>query len=167
MNDRRQTRRRTIPFLRGGVLQVAEREHIVTIVDLGPEGAFLATRVDVPADQPLRLKTVLPRSGRQVALPCEVVWSNNSFDPATGRPAGMAVRFLLDDPAIRSQLEVFSEEGPFPSPATLSMDRYEYRLIEVTDIDADELNRLGRDGWLLSTALPQGASWRLILLRKL
>lgn len=167
MSERRQTRRRTIPFLRGGVLQVAEREHIVTIVDLGPDGAFLATRIDIPPGQPLSLKAVLPRTGRQVALPCEVVWSNANFDPATGRPAGMAVRFLLDDPDIRAQLDVFSEEGPFPVPTSVSMDRYEYRLIEVATIEADELNRLGRDGWALSAVLPQGQLWRLVLVRKL
>ena len=167
MNERRQTRRRTIPFLRGGVLQVAGREHIVTIVDLSPEGAYLATRVDVPAGQSLTLKTVLPRSGQQVSLPCELVWSNKRFEPGTGRPAGMAVRFRHDDPAVRSHLKLFAEEGPFPSAVTAAMDRYEYRLIDVAEIDALELNRLGRDGWVLSTALPQGTSWRLILVRKL
>jgi hypothetical protein len=167
VNERRQTRRRTIPFLRGGVLRVAGREHIVTIVDLSPEGAFLGTRVDIPPDQPLSLKTVLPRSGRQVVLPCELVWSNSRFDPTTGRPAGMAVRFTHDDPVIRGHLEIFSEEGPFPSPTTVATDRHEYRLIEVAEILADELNRLGRDGWMLAAALPQPQGWRLVLMRRL
>ena len=167
MSERRQSRRRTIPFLRGGVLRVAGREHIVTIVDLSPEGAYLATRVDVPAGQPLSLKAVLPRSGRQVSLPCALVWSNKRFEPGTGRPAGMAVRFLHDDPAVRGHLELFAEEGPFPSAVTAAMDRYEYRLLEVTEIDAEELNRLGRDGWVLSAALPRGKAWRLVLMRKL
>jgi hypothetical protein len=167
MSERRQSRRRTVPFLRGGVLRVAGREHIVTIVDLSPEGAFLATRIDVPTGQPLSLKTILPGSGSQVTLPCELVWSNAQFEPRTGRPAGMAVRFLHDDPAVRGHLAVFSETGPFPSPSATALDRYEYRLIEVGDVDALELNRLGRDGWMLSEVLPQGTTSRLILMRRL
>jgi hypothetical protein len=167
MNERRRVRRRTIPFLRGGVLHVGQTSHIVTIVDLSPEGAFLATRVDVPAREEVRLTTVLPRSGSQVTLPCEVVWRNDRFDAETGRPAGMAVRFVGDTSAGQQPLEAFSTEGLYPLPVTAVRDRLEYRILDKPDLDAEELNQLGRDGWALASVLPAAGRLRLILSRRL
>lgn len=167
MTERRRVKRRTIPFLRGGVLRVGDESHIVTIVDLSPEGAFLASRLSIELEQPLSLQTILPRTGRQVSLPCELVWNNRRFDPATGRPAGVAVRFKHDDDEVREHLALLSEEGLFPSAVTGAVDRYEYRVIELPHLDSEELNRLGRDGWALAQALAEGQGFRLILLRRL
>ncbi len=167
MTERRQVRRRTIPFLRGGVLQVADRSHIVTIVDLSPEGAYLATRVPVAPGQNTRLKTVLPRSGRQVTLPCEVVWRNDRFDPATGRPAGMAVRFIKADEKVQQHLETLTVEGLLPVATGGTGERFEYRVIDVPALEVAELNRLGMDGWLLTSTLPLESGWRLVLGRRL
>jgi hypothetical protein len=167
MKERRQVRRRTMPFLRGGVLQVGEREHIVTIVDLSPEGAFLATRVDVRAGKDVALRAVLPRGGRQVTLPCEVVWRNARFDPKTGRPAGMAVRFIGPDDQVRRHLDGLSLEGLYPAAITGTRHRYEYRIIETSDVDVSELNRLGHDGWALATTIPREHGTRLVLYRRL
>jgi Tfp pilus assembly protein PilZ len=167
MNERRRARRRTIPFLRGGVLHVGQRDHIVAIVDLSPEGAFLATRVEIPQGQEVRLTAVLPRSGRQVTLPCEVVWRNDRFDADTGRPAGMAVRFSGKDEPVRQHLESISEEGLFPLPISATRDRFEYRMVEKADIDLNDLNDLGRDGWALTAAITDGAVCRLVFCRRL
>jgi hypothetical protein len=167
MTERRQARRRTIPFLRGGVLQIADRSHIVTIVDLSPEGAYLATRVPVPPGESPRLKTVLPRSGRQVTLPCEVVWRNDRFDPTTGRPAGMAVRFLKADEKVERHLRTLTEEGLLPAAAGTSQERFEYRVLDAPSVEVEDLNRLGLDGWQLSATLPADAGLRLVLARRL
>lgn len=91
MNDIRRPRRPTIPFMRSDLLQVGDREHIVTIVDLSPEGAFLAGRIEVRPGQTLCLSTALPRAGHQVSVPCERVWNGRSCDVTAQRPAEMAV----------------------------------------------------------------------------
>jgi len=167
MTERRRVRRRTIPFLRGGVLQIGERSHIVTIVDLSPEGAYLASRVQVAPGRDVRLKTVLPRSGQQVTIPGEVIWRSSRFDPATGRPAGLAVRFLDKDEKVRRHLEMLSDEGLLPIPPALAQERYEYRLVDQPELDADDLNRMGRDGWALVQTLRHADGLRLIFRRKL
>ena len=167
MTERRQTRRRTIPFLRGGVLQVGDRSHIVTVVDLSPDGAYLATRVPVAPGQNPRLKTVLPRSGRQVTLPCEVVWRNDRFDPATGRPAGMAIRFIKTDEKVQQHLETLTVEGLLPVATGGNQERYEYRVVDRAAFEVEDLNRLGLDGWQLATAVPLAEGLRLVLARRL
>ena len=167
MKERRQARRRTMPFLRGGALLVDQTSHIVTIVDLSPEGAFLATRADVRAGKDVALRAVLPRGGRQVTLPCEVVWRNTRLDPKTGRPAGLAVRFTGPDDPIRRHLRNLAIEGPRAPGATSPRDRYEYRIIETSEVDVAELNRLGHDGWALATTLARERGTRLILCRRL
>ncbi len=167
MKERRRVRRRTMPFLRGGVLRVGQRDHIVTIVDLSSEGAFLATRVEIPKGHDVSLTAVLPRTGRQVTLPCEIVWRNDRFDPDTGRPAGMAVRFSGDDDPARKHLETISSQGVFPLPVNSSRDRIEYRMVEKPDLDLNDLNELGRDGWALTAALRDGALCRLVFCRRM
>jgi Tfp pilus assembly protein PilZ len=167
MNERRGVRRRTLPFLRGGVLHVGQRSHIVTIADLSPGGAYLATRVDVPDGEDVRLSTVLPRTGSQVTLPCEVVWRNDRFDPDTGRPAGMAVRFVRNDDTTQQHLESISAEGLFPLPVALARDRIEYRVVEKPELDVEELNQLGRDGWTLASLSPSPERLRLIFYRRM
>jgi hypothetical protein len=169
MKERRQVRRRTMPFLRGGVLQVGDRAHIVTIVDLSPEGAFLATRADVPVVQDLALRTVLPGTGRQVRLPCELVWRSERADPRTGRPAGMAVRFVQPDEQARRRLGAISTEGLYPSAVSRTVDRFEYRILDKDqpELDTEELNSQGHDGWALASVLPREGGLRLVFCRRL
>lgn len=167
MNERRRSRRRSIPFVRSAVLEVDGRSHIVALLDLSPEGAFLSTRTAIDPKQSLCLRIVLPRRGREVALPCELVWRSDRFDPASGRPAGVAVRFHGLDAAVIRRVEEFALEGFLPVPEPVPAAHYEYRVLERKDVDVEELNRLGRDGWKLASALPSASGLRLVLLRRL
>jgi hypothetical protein len=167
VNDRRRGRRRSIPFVRSAVLEAGGRNHIVALTDLGPDGAFLSTRIPLDASLPLRLKLVLPRDGREVSIPCKVVWRSEVFDVATGRPAGIAVRFLGPDAAVVRRVEEFSMEGFLPSAEPIPAEHLEYRIIERPTPSAEEMNRLGLDGWELAAALPADGGVRLIFLRRL
>ena len=167
MNERRRSRRRSIPFIRGGVLQVGERRHIVVVTDLGPEGAFLSARIPVAPEEPLRLRMVLPRDGHEVEIPCSLVWRTERFDVATGRPAGVAVKFHNPDASVVRRVEEFSMEGFLPAAEPAPAEHFEYRVIERPGVDGGELNRLGLDGWELTAALPSDNGVRLILLRRL
>jgi hypothetical protein len=167
MNDRRTTRRRSLPFIRSAVLQVGERSHVVVVTDLSAEGAFLSTRIAIDPADPLRLKVILPRDGREVVLPCRLVWRSERFDPDTGRAAGIAVRFEeLEDPA-RRLLDTFSREGIVPQPEPSAAEHFEYRVFERPKLDVDELNRLGLDGWELAAAWPEENLVRFVLMRRM
>jgi hypothetical protein len=167
MNERRQARRRTIPFVRSAVLEVDGRSHIVAVLDLGPDGAFLQTRTTVELSQTLHLRIVLPRSGQEVKIPCQLVWRSDRFDASTGRPAGLAVRFHGLDASVIRRVEEFALEGFLPMPEPVPGAHYEYRVLDRPQVDAEELNRLGLDGWRLASALPAPAGVQLILLRRL
>jgi hypothetical protein len=165
MNERRHARRRNVPYLRSGVLETGERSHLVVIVDLSAEGAYLSTRIEAPATAALRLRTVMPNSGRSVALPCEVVWSCERFDVASGRPAGMAVRFLDVDDETRRELDDYASEGLGLTANHDVAVRYEYRVIEAEEVNVEALNQLGRDGWALNAVVPGQPNHRLIMSR--
>ena len=167
MNDRRRGRRRSIPFVRSAVLEVGTRNHIVALTDLGPEGAFLSTRIPFDADLPLRLKLVLPRDGREVSIPCKVVWRSERFDAATGRPAGIAVRFLGLDASVIRRVEGFAMEGFLPASEPIPTEHFEYRILDQPSVSIEDLSRLGLDGWELAAALPSNGGVRLVFLRRL
>jgi len=166
MNERRNARRRRLPFVRGAVLDVGGRNHIVSVSDLAPDGAFLAARVAVAVGDKAVLRLVLPRGGREASLPCEVVWRSESVG-AAGTAAGIAVRFHDLEPAVARRVAQFAEEGPRPRPEASSPDRFQYRLLDAPEVDERELNRLGLDGWRLACAVPSGRGFQLILLRRL
>ncbi len=107
--DRRRARRRRLPFVRSAVLEVDGRSHIVALLDLSPEGAFLSTRLEVDPAQKMRLKLVLPRDGREVSMPCHLVRRSERFDAEAGRPAGLAIGFSGGSPP------------PSPSPGGLRL----------------------------------------------
>ena len=167
MNDRRRGRRRSIPFVRSAVLEVGARNHIVALTDLGPEGAFLSTRISFDSSLPLSLKLVLPRDGREVSIPCKVVWRSERFEAATGRPAGIAVRFLGLDASVIRRVEEFSMEGFLPASDPIPSEHFEYRILERPALSGEDLNRLGLDGWELAAALPSNGGVQLIFLRRL
>ena len=167
IRERRRARRRRLPFLRSGVLEVDGRSHIVAVTDLSPEGAFVSTRVAVAGAKALRLKMVLPRDGREVVLPCRLVRRSERFDPASGQPAGLALRFQGLEAAVIRRVEEFAIEGFLPSPDPVPPDHLEYRLLERSEVNIEELNRLGLDGWMLTAALPAGKMLRLVLMRRL
>src|SRR5260221_647450 len=51
--DRRQARRRQLPFGRGAILLTASSSHVVAVVDLSEGGAYLACRAAVVPGQPI------------------------------------------------------------------------------------------------------------------
>jgi hypothetical protein len=169
MNERRRSRRRSLPFVRSAVLEVGSESHIVILTDLSTEGAFLTTHIpfDIPAGQPLRLRLVLPRDSRKAAIPCALVWQNERFDATTGRPKGMAVRFLELDTDTYRRVDEFALEGFRPSAVPTPAEHYEHRIIERATVDVVDLNRFGKDGWQLVTIVPAAHGFKLILTRRL
>jgi hypothetical protein len=167
VRDRRRARRRRMPFVRSAVLDVAGRSHIVALIDLSPEGAFLQTRISPEPGKKLHLRLVLPRSGHDVAIPCRVVRQSERFELATGRPAGLAVAFMNPDAPILRQVEEFAVEGFLPAPEPPPPSHYEYRILDRSEVTVDDLNHLGMDGWRLTSTLPGPQGFRLVLIRRL
>ncbi len=165
--DRRRARRRRLPFVRSAVLEVDGRSHIVALLDLSPEGAFLSTRLEVEPAQKMRLKLVLPRDGREVSMPCHLVRRSERFDAEAGRPAGLAIGFSGLDPSVVRRIEEFAMEGFLPAHEPPPSSHYEYRVLDRPEVNVEELNRLGLDGWRLTTTLPSPDGLRLVLVRRL
>jgi hypothetical protein len=161
--ERRRVRRRSLPFVRSGVLEINGRGHIVAVIDLSPDAAFLQTKVTVKASDRLALRMILPRDGREVSLPCELV---RKLDARKGYPPGLAVRFRgLDAGAIR-RIEEFAAEGLVPQPRPPAPEHFEYKVTDGQP-DQDELNRLGLDGWRLAAVCPGQHGSRLVFMRRL
>jgi hypothetical protein len=166
-NERRTTRRRRLPFVRSAILETDGRSHVVAVSDLSAEGAFLAARAPLQAKRDCTLRLVLPRDGRVMALACQVVRQIERFDPHSGHPAGIAVRFQgLDAAAIR-RIEEFSMEGFLPAVEPVPQEHLEYQVLRRPCIDPAELSRMGLDGWELASALPVAEGVELILMRRL
>jgi hypothetical protein len=165
MSERRRSRRRSLPFVRSAVLEVAGRRHVVAVADLSPEGAFLGTGTSVEPGTALVLRVILPRDGREVALPCRAVRRVARAESA--QKAGIAVRFVGLDAGVIRRIEEFSMEGFLPATPETPSEHFEYRMVERRALDVEELNRLGRDGWQLVSTFPSGEALRLVLLRRL
>jgi hypothetical protein len=160
--ERRRVRRRSLPFVRSGVLEVNGRAHIVAVLDLSADSAFVKTRVTVKPQDRIVLRMVLPRDGREVVLPCQNVRRPEGARPQTG----LALRFRgLDASAIR-RIEVFAQEGLVPQPRPAAQEHFEYKVAD-HEVDQDELNRLGLDGWRLAAVCPGDSGSRLVLMRRL
>jgi hypothetical protein len=167
VTERRSGRRRRLPFIRSAVVEIKGRTHVVAVADLGTDGAFLCTRSPFRPGEEAVLKLVPPGLGREVSIPCCVVYRNERFDAATGRPSGIAVRFGKLDPEVSRRIEEFSREGFYPGSEAAPAQRYEYQVLERAEIAADELNRLGRDGWMLSGVVARAKGVQLVLMRLL
>jgi hypothetical protein len=154
-----------MPFVRSAVLDVAGRKHVVAVSDLGADGAFLSSGADVAAGDALVLRMVLPRDGREVALPCRAV--RRVHKPGPNQKAGIAVRFVgLEAPVLR-RIQEFAMEGFLPATEPAPAAHFEYRVLDRREIDVQELNQLGLDGWQLVTAIPVGEGLKLVLQRRL
>jgi len=169
VNERRRSKRRSLPFIRSAVLEVGTEAHIVILTDISTEGAFLTTHApfEVPKGASLRLRLVIPRDSRRALVPCELVWQSERFDAATGRPSGMAVRFLELGADLYRRVEEFAREGFRPSAAPTPVEHYEHRILERPTVDVVDLNRFGKDGWQLVTIVPAERGFKLILVRRL
>jgi PilZ domain len=161
VTERRQFPRRKLPFLRGAVLEADGKDHIVTVADLGPDGAFLVSRVPFGlAAQKLTL--MVPGETHPVEIPCELVWSNPTFEASSGRPAGIAVRFAGVSEATLGRLRAFASRSEWDR----RRDAFEYRLVD-REPSVEELDRLGSEGWLLAASLPASEGVRLVFVRRL
>jgi len=169
MTERRRVRRRRIPFVRSAVLGVGERTHVVSLLDLGPEGAFLATRLEIPDEEADRLvlRLVIPRQGTEETVPCSLVWRNDSFDASSGRPAGIAVRFGRLEPDVLRRIEEFAADGFLPGADPSPWEHLEYRVLERFRVDERELNTMGLDGWELCSTRNIPAGVQMVFLRRL
>ena len=185
--ERRQDPRRSVPYTRSAVLEAGGRNHIVTVTDLSITGAFLATRVALSLDPPLRLRVILPGASRESVMACQFVRWGASQGEATGpRRFGLAVRFEQPGPDDLRLLREFlahaparpaaaSEPAPENAPPLPPADRpepmepherFEYLEVHQDTLDTSELNRLGTEGWALAVAMPGPAGIRLVLRRR-
>jgi hypothetical protein len=164
--ERRGSRRRSLPYVRSAVLDLAGRSHIVALANLSPEGAFLRTQLRAAPGTPARLRLLLPWEGREIVLPCEVVRRGDAAEVGT-RARGVAIRFEPLEPAARDGVREFSAQARRPARRQPSEERWEYRVLERPTLDVEELNRLGLDGWQLAAVLPRADGLRLVLKRRL
>lgn len=108
--ERRRSRRRRLPFRRGAILESAVCDHLVAVMDLSVNGAYLATRASVFPGQTLSLKLMLVLGG-VLRLACEVVRVCPHRAGPDAYPPGVAVRFLDVPPAAQKRLGAFVGEG--------------------------------------------------------
>ncbi len=163
MPERRRSSRRKLPFLRSAILEADGSTHLAIVGDLSPEGAFLRTRLRLELGRQVSLRVVLPGEGRAVVLEAEVVWCGERFDPTSGHPAGLALRFKDVAPETRRRLVEFCDgagHSPAPRPPI------EYRVLLRPGLQEEELAGLGREGWMLAAAIPAPEGLRLVLWRK-
>ena len=165
--ERRVTRRRSLPYVRSAVLELGDRNHIVAVSDLSPEGAFLSTRLVAAPGTPARLRIVLPRHGRELRLECEIVRRNERQEPGGARAIGLAVRFRALEGAVMRRIEEFARDGFMPAARETPLEHFEYRVVDRSEVDPAEMNRLGLDGWRLAAAVSRQSGVRLIFLRSL
>ncbi|HEY7514066.1 MAG TPA: PilZ domain-containing protein [Vicinamibacteria bacterium] len=167
-DERREAPRRRLPFVRSGVLEIRGRNHIVSVADLSPQGALLGGRVSAEIGEAAVLHMVLPGAGRKEALPCRVARLVDSPQGAGGPASGLGVRFEgLETPLTADSVGYPPGAGPTrPEPAPTAGETWEYRVLDVEDLDERDLNRIGQDGWRLATAVSVPTGVRLVLLRR-
>ena len=110
--ERRRAFRRQLPFGRGAVLSVGDRDHIVGLADISVTGAYLSARAPVEAGEVHILKVLLLPSRIEIALKVEVVRVSLADPESPNHPRGVAVRFLDVDQASRAELEAFVAREP-------------------------------------------------------
>ena len=108
--EKRQSPRRTLPFGRGAVLQLAGRSHVVGLSDLSEGGALLLTRATASVGETALLKLSMVSRLAEVALPCTVV---RIVDAQPGGPRrALAVRFVDPDDEVRAAIAAFVARAP-------------------------------------------------------
>lgn len=116
-DEGRRAFRRKLPFGRGAILSVGERNHIVGLADVSITGAYLTARVPVAAGEKHVLKVLLLPSRTEIALKVEVVRVSQAGSESSDHPRGVAVRFLELDERSRDLLQAFVTRGARRSPA--------------------------------------------------
>jgi hypothetical protein len=115
--DRRRAFRRRLPFGRGAVLSVRDRDHIVGLADVSVTGAYLTARAPVEAGEVHLLKVLLLPSRVELALKVEVVRVSLADPESPDHPRGVAVRFLDVDERQHALLQAFVAREPPRPPA--------------------------------------------------
>jgi hypothetical protein len=115
--ERRRAFRRKLPFGRGAVLSVRDRDHIVGLADVSVTGAYLTARAPVEAGEVHLLKLLILPSRAELALKVEVVRVSLADPESPDHPRGVAVRFLDVDERQHALLQAFVAREPPRPPA--------------------------------------------------
>lgn len=115
--ERRRAFRRKLPFGRGAILSVHDRDHIVGLADISVTGAYLTARAPVKAGEVHLLKVLLLPSRIELALNVEVVRVSLVDPESPNHPRGVAVRFVDVDERQLSLLQAFVAREPPRPPA--------------------------------------------------
>lgn len=108
--EKRQSPRRTLPFGRGAVLQIAGRSHVVGLSDLSEGGALLLTRATASVGATVQLKLSMVARLAEATLPCTVV---RIIAAQPGGPQrALAVRFVDPDDEVRASIAAFVARAP-------------------------------------------------------
>jgi len=110
--ERRRALRRKLPFGRGAILAVGDRDHIVGLADVSVTGAYLVARAPVAAGETHVLKVLLLPARIEIVLKIEVVRVSLEDPESPDHPRGVAVRFLDIDERTRDLLQAFVGREP-------------------------------------------------------
>jgi PilZ domain len=110
--ERRRALRRKLPFGRGAILVVGDRDHIVGLADISITGAYLVARAPVAAGETHVLKVLLLPARIEINLKVEVVRVSLEDPESPDHPRGVAVRFLDVDESARDLLQAFVGREP-------------------------------------------------------
>ena len=111
-SEQRRAFRRRLPFGRGAVLKVGERNHIVGLADVSITGAYLTARAPVAPGETHVLKLLLLPARMEIALKVEVVRVSLADPESPDHPRGVAVRFVDLDGRARDLLQAFVDREP-------------------------------------------------------
>ena len=103
--EKRQWRRRALPFGWGAVLEIGGRAHIVGLRDLSEGGALVLTRAAASVGETALLRLLVVSRRAEAALPCTVVRIIES--PPGGSQRGLGVRFDDPDGEVRASIAAF------------------------------------------------------------
>ena len=106
--------------------------------NLSRGGLFLSTDRLLPSGSIVRVSVELPDGGPEISIPCEVAYLRNAGE-AGGRSAGMGVKFIDPDQAVRRRLEWYIVNST-PEPGQIGAGE-RARKLSVVIVEDDPLQR--------------------------